>query len=307
MKDLPEGRANPTDQFMLTIDGGGLASGNVGTTTGREPGMQDRDFNAYAGPVAVKPGETYTLSELGVNGAQEEDYASRWSCKQGEEEIAHGRGVEGSVTIPESPANGTDVACTFTNAIVGGLSASKSAVPASGTPVQANDTITYTLRFANSASTPATVDTTDDLSDVLGNATMIQDPVSSSGTLAVVRTGKKLAITGALAAKSTATVSYTVRVHEKSERASNTVTNTLQGCASPEDCTTEHPVAALGVEKSAEAEIGVVNYTVTVTNTGEIAYTADKPATMTDNLAGLVKVGAVYRGTCGQARGRRAW
>ena len=48
------GRAVPGDQFILTIRGNNISSGNVGTTSGNTPGLQGG--GAVAGPSSACPG-----------------------------------------------------------------------------------------------------------------------------------------------------------------------------------------------------------------------------------------------------------
>src|SRR5262245_58696080 len=59
-KDLPQGRANPNDQFTMTITGGGMdpVTGTT-TSTGPATGVQD----GHAGPTIGLPTTTYTISE----------------------------------------------------------------------------------------------------------------------------------------------------------------------------------------------------------------------------------------------------
>ncbi len=55
-KDI-HARYAPTDQFTLTITGGGSRDGNTATTTGNMTGVQ----REVAGPIIARPGTTYTL------------------------------------------------------------------------------------------------------------------------------------------------------------------------------------------------------------------------------------------------------
>ena len=84
-------------------------------------------------------------------------------------------------TTPPAECLPTNPACTTHP--VPALVVTKSAVPASTTPVNEGHVITYTLTFANTAGqAPATVNHTDDLSRVLDDATVTTPPALASGT-----------------------------------------------------------------------------------------------------------------------------
>ena len=77
-----------------------------------------------------------------------------------------------------------DPACTTHP--VPALVVTKSAVPASFTPVNEGELVTYTLTFANTAGqAPAPVDYTDDLSGVLDDATVTTPPAAWPPSLTV--------------------------------------------------------------------------------------------------------------------------
>ena len=54
------GRVAPTDQFTMTITGGGVTSGNTGTTSGSSTGVQTSP-GSVAGPIVGIPGTTYSV------------------------------------------------------------------------------------------------------------------------------------------------------------------------------------------------------------------------------------------------------
>ncbi len=56
------GRVASGDQFTMTITGGGVSSGNTGTTTGSSTGLQT-GAGEVAGPIVGIPGTTYTATE----------------------------------------------------------------------------------------------------------------------------------------------------------------------------------------------------------------------------------------------------
>lgn len=136
---------------------------------------------------------------------------------------------------------------------------------------------------------------TDDLTNVLDDANYDQDAKTSSGTLSY---GKPtLSWHGALASKTSVTITYTVTVHSPDDgnlSMDNTVTtptgvssNCGNGSTDPA-CQTHTPIAAYHVAKTVDASTvkpgDVLHYTITVTNTGAVAYTSTHPASLTDNM-----------------------
>ncbi len=145
------------------------------------------------------------------------------------------------------------------------------------------------------AYTGATV--TDPLSGVLPDADYDNDAAASSG--AVSYAAPTLTWTGDLAIGATATVTYSVTVKNPDpgdKQMTNTVSSTALGNNCPAGGTdpacTAHVtvlVPQLTIAKTADAaEVvagGTVNYTITVTNTGQTPYTG---ATLTDPLTGVL-------------------
>ncbi len=125
------------------------------------------------------------------------------------------------------------------------LSQTKTSDPADGASVDVGDEITYTLTFTNDGQAAATVDTTDDLTEVLDDATLVDGPNAGNG-LTVNRTGDVLEITGTVPAGESRTVTYTVEVNAFEDQGDHVLANTL-ACqpGDPPTCepeTTEHPV-----------------------------------------------------------------
>lgn len=171
------------------------------------------------------------------------------------------------------------------------------------TSAQEGDTVKYTITVENTGKVdytdtdPATF--TDDMTKVLDDATYNNDAAASAGTVSY--TAPKLNWSGPLAVGDTATVTYSVKVNTP-DTGDKSLDNVVvsPGCY-PNDpnCEVKVPVASYTVAKQTDkttAKPGdVVHYTVTVTNTGQVAYTTAKPATFTDDLS-KVTDDATYNG-----------
>jgi uncharacterized repeat protein (TIGR01451 family)/fimbrial isopeptide formation D2 family protein len=164
---------------------------------------------------------------------------------------------------------------------------------------QPGDRVSYTIVVTNTGqvdytgTAPASL--SDDLSAVLDDASYNGDVAATSGTAVVAGTG--LAWSGALVVGGTATITYSVTVTGGAggnQKLDNAVTPTASGgsCAAPGTCSTEVPVRMLKVVKSASpattVEGGVVTYTVTLTNTGAVDFTATAPASFSDDLSAVL-------------------
>ena len=119
--------------------------------------------------------------------------------------------LDNSACVPDEQALDAAEACDVVRVPGSDLSQTKTSDPADGEAVDVGDEITYTLTFTNDGHAAATVDTTDDLSDVLDDAELVGNPSSPDG-LGVNRVGDELEITGTVPAGESYTVSYTVRV-----------------------------------------------------------------------------------------------
>ena len=216
-------------------------------------------------------------------------------------------------TAPPTECLPADPTCT-THPIAG-LVVSKTVDPPSTTPVNEGDVLTYTLTFDNTTGlAPATVDHTDDLTKVLDDATVTTPPALATGTGLTVGpiTNGAFTITGAVPARTTATVTFKVTVNTPvtgDHQLDNFVIptgstppdvcvaepgnpSTLRAAAAPDPalptCTT-NPVPRLVVTKSVVpastttvAEGQLLTYTLTFSNAGGKA-----PATVnhTDDLS----------------------
>lgn len=176
------------------------------------------------------------------------------------------------------------------------------------------DTVTYTVRATNKGETDYTDDfpavVFDDLSGVLDDATYRGD-ASASRPGPVSYVSPLLSWTGALPAGETVELTYTVTLKEGGD---GTVRNVAwepddpeepepPACDPPEDgvdpktgqpcAEAEFPLPRLSISKTADrtelpAEGDKVTYTITVTNEGPGDYTADAPASMTDDLSDVL-------------------
>ncbi len=209
-------RQADTDEFNLSITGGGLSGGNTATTSGSANGVQA----AAAGPVLGVTGTTYTFAETAAGTTTLANYTTTYQCvDQGAGNAIVASGTTKSFNLLLPPPGPTEtgqfILCTFTNSAPR-LVVSKSVVPASTTPVSEGQTLTYTLTFDNSGGgQPASVNYTDDLTKVIDDATVTTPPALATGSGLTVSgiTAGKFTITGTLAARATATVTYRVKVN----------------------------------------------------------------------------------------------
>ena len=160
---------------------------------------------------------------------------------------------------------------------------SKTSDPATGSTVEPGDEITYTLRVHNDSDATVTgAVVTDDLSDVLNNATVVS--VGAGATI----TGTTLTwnVPTIAAGGADATLSYTVKVNADADGVTirNVVTPGPGGdCTSEANCTTDHPVGAWTLKKSSDPAPGsnvdtgsTITYTLTATNTTSVDVTGAK-------------------------------
>jgi uncharacterized repeat protein (TIGR01451 family) len=194
------------------------------------------------------------------------------------------------------PADSTNPDCTA-NVPGNQLQVTKTASVHTAHPGQR---VTYTITVKNTgqtgftASDPATL--TDDLSGVLDDATYNGD--ATDGTTV---TGHALHWSGPLAIGATAVIKYSITV-DKPDTGDKLLKNVVQlppdensNCSSDSTdpaCRTVTPVAQYDVVKkasSAQVKEGArVTYTITVTNTGQAGYPAAHPATLRDDLSGVL-------------------
>ncbi|MFJ3877134.1 hypothetical protein ACIPW5_06715 [Streptomyces sp. NPDC090077] len=166
-------------------------------------------------------------------------------------------------------------------------------------PVNAGDTVTYTVKVTNTGTAVANGNFTDDLSGILDDATLVPGSVTAtSGTAQVV--GNNLNWTGVLQGGAVATITYQVQVNNPAAgnlSLANTVTPTAEGgsCATASGCTVTIPVngtRSITIVKEADEDaftaVGqTVHYSYLVTNTGTVPVSS---LTVSDNGPGTPQV-----------------
>ena len=266
----------------------------------------------------VLPG-TFQLDESGGPSG----YAAKgWSCVDNTDEGgALPAGAFSSASSRVTLAPDDDVTCTVTNeAIPGTFKVEKSSDPTDGATVVPGQTVTYTVTVTHlDGVSPRNVAVTDDLSDVLDDAT---DFTVVSTTPPVRRSWDRPRRTVRLLSwtipklDTTATIVYSVKVAPTAygvtlrnvvvaPASSNCPTATSQA---PE-CSTTHPTARWTLEKSSDPVTGSrvqpdsqITYTLEAVNISDAPVTG---ATVTDDLSDVlddavldaVPVGATLSGT----------
>jgi uncharacterized repeat protein (TIGR01451 family) len=121
----------------------------------------------------------------------------------------------------------TDPDCR-TTVDVPDLEVAKSADPADGDSVVAGQVITFTLTFQDIGKAAAAVDFTDDLGDVLDDATVTRAPAASSTDLSVGPIAHdKFEVTGTVPTGATDTVTYQVTIRPDGQGGNDAATNFL--------------------------------------------------------------------------------
>ncbi|MBS3183468.1 DUF11 domain-containing protein [Leucobacter manosquensis] len=268
-----ENPATATDSWGEVIDDADIADGSPVASTGTL--VTDEDGFAWDG--VLLSGESATITATFTYNGEGDQKLTNQACVP-TNLLAPGATPCVTVEIPGS-----------------GLSYTKTSDPATGTIVRAGEEITYSLIFTNTGNTPATVDATDDLAEVLDDAELTSAPVSSNAAVTPTVDGTDLLIAGTLPVGETAVVTYTATVLSFDQQGDHLIGNVLSdtGGVCADACETEHPVEHLTIQKTSDAVAGVntgdtVEYTVTVVNDGGTDFTADNPAIATDDLSGVL-------------------
>ncbi|MEV6104418.1 GEVED domain-containing protein [Streptomyces sp. NPDC051940] len=256
----------------------------------------------------------------------ETEYAAPTLTWTGDVPAAGTAEITYSVTVKD-PATGDK---KLTNAVVGGTNcpagstdpACRPVVPvksldvvktADRTDAVPGDTVNYTITVTNTgeAAYPGAV-VTDDLSGVIDDATYNGDASATTGE--AVYAAPTLTWTGSVPVDGVVTITYSVRVNDPvtgDGKLANVVvgppgTNCPAGSTDPK-CTPVVPVKSLEVVKTADRADALpgdtVNYTITVTNTGEAAY---PDAVVTDDLSGVID-DATYNGDASATTGEAVY
>ncbi|WP_130454757.1 isopeptide-forming domain-containing fimbrial protein [Leucobacter luti] len=175
---------------------------------------------------------------------------------------------------------------------VGTLTLRKTADPASGTAVKPGETVTYTVTADNTSDVDiAEASVTDNLSDVLDNATLTGDISVSDGSAAAIDASGQLSWTGAVPARSSVTIQYTVTVNADAA-APAVLRNLATSPNSPDEPETENPVGTVTLLKASVPEAGTsvrpgdtVDYTVTVRNSTAVEISG---VSVTDDLSDVL-------------------
>ncbi|MGW9113293.1 DUF7927 domain-containing protein [Microbacterium sp. NPDC055683] len=228
---------------------------------------------------------TYTLT-VKPDGERGDDIAANFLLAPEEEPPA----------TPECTDDSERPDCTTTP--IAAVEYSKS-VEASETPVGAGTVLTYTVTIESTGTATVPVSREDVLTDVLDDATVLEQPVSDTGSVTVTEIADgRFQIGGELAAGETATVVYTVAVNDEDARGNNSADNFLVApgeeppaeCVESDQCTVT-PLPNIQDAKSVDPESGSVavpgqelTYTLTFENVGEAAGVVDRVDDLTHVL-----------------------
>ncbi|MBF9131694.1 DUF11 domain-containing protein [Plantactinospora sp. S1510] len=194
------------------------------------------------------------------------------------------------------PAGSTDPRCTISVAVlIPGLDITTVADTSAAAPGQI---VGYTVTVTNSGTSPySAISVTNDLAGLLDDATYNADAVASAGSVGFA--GTTLTWTGSLAVGAVVTIDYTVTVRDPDPGNKNmvsTVSSTAVGssCSAAGQavgCTSTVVVLTPGltIVSTADSPTGMpgstLTYTVTITNSGQLDYTAISVA---DDLSQVV-------------------
>ena len=199
--------------------------------------------------------------------------------------------------MPGAEARTPAERCDSAHVVGSSLTHAKSVSPASGTPVSVGDVLTYTLTFTNTGTVPADVNTSDDLSDVLDDATLDAGSITAGAGLAADAVGHRPERHRHRAGRRDP--HRDLPGHREAVRpAGRPRPENALACepGDPAPCdpeTTSNPVAHLVIDKSSNRTVDskpgdTITYTVTATNDGPGDFTAASPATVVDDLTGVL-------------------
>ncbi|GAB3595504.1 DUF7927 domain-containing protein [Microbacterium tumbae] len=181
---------------------------------------------------------------------------------------------------------------------IGGYEISKSSDPVTGSDVEIGDVVEYTVTVAHVGEAPVPASFTDDLSDVLDDASWDDDLAASGGEAVFNEPG--LSWSGDLEVGDVVTVTYSVTVVAGGDLTlRNVVTPPPDVVCVPaegqdEACTTEHYKGEFEFSKTSDPEPGslvsegdIVTYTVSIAQIGPAAV---QRASVVDDISGVLPV-----------------
>ncbi|MDT4902582.1 MAG: hypothetical protein QOH52_598, partial [Pseudonocardiales bacterium] len=188
------------------------------------------------------------------------------------------------------------------------VSVAKTSSPVDGASVASGEVISYTLTFQNTGKATGDLDYVDHLAGVVDDATITTAASASNPDVTVgAVSNDQLPIGGTIPAGATYTVTYKVTVKPYAQQGDHSLLNYVAkpGEDPPSDCLAAdncvvHPIPHLSIAKSASttdrpAPGDTVSYTVVVTNDGGTDYTAQNPASITDDISDVLD-DATYNG-----------
>ncbi len=318
-KTASEATANPGDTVTYTVVV--TNTGKVAYTAANPASFSDDLTNdltdaAYNGDASATAGTvSYTAPNLTWSGAVPVggSVTVTYSVKVNNPDIGpHDLVNPITSTTPGNncPTGSTDPACS-TNTPVSGAHFAKTASEATANP---GDTVTYTVvvtntgKVAYTAANPASF--SDDLTNDLTDAAYNGDASATAGTVSY--TAPNLTWSGAVPVGGSVTVTYSVKVNNPDigpHDLVNPITSTIGNCVPPSTdpaCSTNTPVSGAHFAKTASEATAnpgdTVTYTVVVTNTGKVAYTAANPASFSDDLTNDL-TDAAYNGDASATAG----
>jgi uncharacterized repeat protein (TIGR01451 family) len=217
-----------------------------------------------------------------------------------------------TTTAPGSncPTSGPAAGCSVSVPVLTpALSITNTPATTAATP---GSTVGYTLTIANTGQTAYTgITVTDDLTKIVDDAAYNNNAAATAGTVSYA--SPTLTWTGSLAVGATATVTFSLTVNNPDNSGDKvmitTATSTAAGSTCPAGATAvpcRSTVVVLTPGLVIVASTGVattvagatVNYTITITNSGQTPYTG---ISVTDDLTGLLDDGAYNGGAAATA------
>jgi len=291
-----------TVTYTLTaVNGSGAAVNDVVVNDDLSDVLAHADFGSFTdsdGGTASRSGDeiTWALGTLAAGETRTVTYTV--TIHDDAHGVTIGNVVTGDGDVPPTECSAEEP-CETEHHTPATWTLAKTSDPATGSEVEPGSTIAYTVTATNTSEADvADVVVTDDLSDVLDDATFGAITESDGGN--ATRAGSTITWNvGTLAAGATRSITYTVTVNDDAHGV--TIGNVVTGdgdeppteCSAEEPCETEHHTPATWtLAKSSDPASGsevepgsTVTYTLTATNTSE-ADVAD--VVLTDDLSNVL-------------------